>query len=261
MLKVPTDELIKQAIEDGWTEEQARCGYAIFTSNFGNGTEHIEMINSLNLFESDKEAAGQAEKDGIKIIRNLKFKDPYDIAYYIDTPENREKLAPLIEHGISDDVVALEINLYASGYYSGAEYNESIMILKDDFIKLFSAYGVTPDTLKSLSVYCGELDGKHSEVYGDVGVEFWTKSDLDNMDDCTFNNSGDHLLNALVYDSNNELYGEIKSNITCDKVKDAEKRFLEYHKETKKYKKLYMSIPKDKYDLVVRVVKAIIEEN
>lgn len=261
MAKEITGEMVKLALDDGWSEKDARRGYSIFTSDFGNGAEHIELIDVMGAFENDEEAAEQAEKDGVKIIRNLKFKDPDNLAYYIDTPENREKLAPLIEHEIPDDVVALEINLLAFGYYSGAKYNESIIILKDDFIKLFSAYGVTPHTLESLSVYCGELDVKHSEVYGDVGVEFWTKSELENIDSFTFNNSGYSLLNILVNDPYNEVYGGIKSNITYDIVKDAEKRFLEYCEETKKYKNLCMSIPKDKYDLVVKAVKDIIEEN
>lgn len=94
-MKEITEEMVKQAVEDGWSEEDARHGYAIFTSNFGNGAEHIERIDMMEVFESDAEAAEQAEKDGIALIHDMKFKDE-DFAYYIDTPENREILKGLV---------------------------------------------------------------------------------------------------------------------------------------------------------------------
>ena len=68
-----TEETVKTAMEMGWSEEDVRRGYSVFTADFGNGVEHIELINEIGAFESDEEAAEQAEKDGIKIIRNLEF--------------------------------------------------------------------------------------------------------------------------------------------------------------------------------------------
>ena len=48
----------------------------------------------MMIFDSDDEAAEQAEKDGIKIIHDMEFDDE-NAAAYIDTPENRELLKNL----------------------------------------------------------------------------------------------------------------------------------------------------------------------
>ena len=89
-----TEEMILDAIEDGWAREDEEKGYAIFTSDYGNGAEHIQKIDFMNVFEDDAEAAEQAERDGIKIIHDMKFDDENSAAY-IDTPENRELLKDL----------------------------------------------------------------------------------------------------------------------------------------------------------------------
>lgn len=89
-----TEEMILDAIEDGWAREDAEKGYAIFTSDYGNGVEHIQKIDFMNVFEDDAEAAEQAERDGIKIIHDMEFDDENSAAY-IDTSENRELLKDL----------------------------------------------------------------------------------------------------------------------------------------------------------------------
>ena len=89
-----TEEMILDAIEDGWAREDAEKGYAILTSDYGNGAEHIQKIDFMNVFEDDAEAAEQAERDGIKIIHDMKSDDENSAAY-IDTPENRELLKDL----------------------------------------------------------------------------------------------------------------------------------------------------------------------
>ena len=48
----------------------------------------------MMIFNSDAEAAEQAEKDEIKIIHDMEFDDENSAAY-IDTPENRKLLASL----------------------------------------------------------------------------------------------------------------------------------------------------------------------
>lgn len=94
-MKEITPEMIREAVEEGcWSLEDASRGYAIFTSDFGNGASHIERIDEMGVFESDDEAAEQAERDGIKIIKDMKFNEEYK-ANYIDTPENRELLKNL----------------------------------------------------------------------------------------------------------------------------------------------------------------------
>lgn len=91
-----TDSMVKDAVDAGWSEEDAHRGYSVFISDFGNGATHIERIDEMDVFDSDDEAAMQAEKDGIKIIRDLKFQSGH-VANYIDTPENRELLREFVE--------------------------------------------------------------------------------------------------------------------------------------------------------------------
>ena len=85
-----------EAINDGWLPQEAESGYCVATSfKFGNGATHIERIKAMDVFASDWEAAAQAEKDGIKIIRDLMLPREHQ-APYIDTPENRMLLADLV---------------------------------------------------------------------------------------------------------------------------------------------------------------------
>lgn len=92
-------EEIKESIVEDWGEYGLR-GYGIFTSD-GTDVLHIEKIDELNIYDSDLEAAEQAEKDGIKIIHNVKIPKWMSLYWYkdtfIDTPENREQLRKTIE--------------------------------------------------------------------------------------------------------------------------------------------------------------------
>lgn len=91
-----TPDMIREAIKDGFSEEDANRGYGVFTSDYGNGATHIERIDIMEVFESDAEAAEQAEKDGIKIIHDIELPEEHQAAY-IDTPENRKLLKDLVD--------------------------------------------------------------------------------------------------------------------------------------------------------------------
>lgn len=93
-MKTITKGMVNEAIKNGFSREDAEKGYAIFTSDYGNGAEHIQKIDFMDVFEDDAEAAEQAERDGIKIIHDMEFDDENSAAY-IDTPENRELLKDL----------------------------------------------------------------------------------------------------------------------------------------------------------------------
>lgn len=93
-MKTITKGMVNEAIKNGFSIEDAERGYGIFTSDYGNGAEHIERLDCMMAFESDGEAAEQAEKDGIKIIHDMEFDDENSAAY-IDTPENRGLLKDL----------------------------------------------------------------------------------------------------------------------------------------------------------------------
>lgn len=87
-----TEEQKQIGLEEGWDLETVNKGYAIFTSDFVDGATHIEMINCMEVFETDLQATEQAIKDGIKIIKNLPKEWEYSDVGFIDTEENREKI-------------------------------------------------------------------------------------------------------------------------------------------------------------------------
>ncbi|MBQ7757913.1 LPD16 domain-containing protein [Anaerotignum sp.] len=91
-----TEELIQEAIRYGVKRTDAEHGYYIACcSDYGNGATHIERIDVMDIFLNDWHAALQAERDGIKIIRDLVFPVEHD-APYIDNPTNRLLLQPLV---------------------------------------------------------------------------------------------------------------------------------------------------------------------
>ena len=57
----------------------------------------------------------------------------------------------------------VKITLYAQAYYSGAEHYEELYLPKEYFDKI--------EEYISEEISVGELDGKHSDVYGDVESE------------------------------------------------------------------------------------------
>ena len=104
--------------------------------------------------------------------------------------------------------VLIELNLYAVGHYSGAEYNEVVFITPQDFVKYFgSGQDTDAETFdeyvkelwdgRELSV--GELDGKHSDVYGEVEVDFWDANRIAEYWEQP-SNDGDRLLDKIGYE-------------------------------------------------------------
>lgn len=97
-----SEEMVQEAMDLGWSEEDAKRGYGVFSSpDVGNGATHIERIDEMDVFESDDDAAIQAEKDGFKIIRDINF-PMHAYANYLDTPENRELLKEFSSGGESE---------------------------------------------------------------------------------------------------------------------------------------------------------------
>ena len=95
-MKEITPTMIEEAITWGWSYENAKRGYGIFTSKeIGNGATHIEKIDDMSVFDSDMEAAIQAERDGIKLIHDIEFDRPEKHYCFLDTPQNRKLLQGL----------------------------------------------------------------------------------------------------------------------------------------------------------------------
>ena len=65
------------------------------------------------------------------------------------------------------------IGLYGCGYYSGREYSDEVWVKKESYDLVG---GKLPDK-KNL----GELDGKHSQVYGDVCCEKYSEEELQDL--------------------------------------------------------------------------------
>jgi len=88
------DDAIREVI-DTWGVENVNKGYTIFDYD-GTGMLQIEAIGDVWGDDSDDEAmVEQAIKDGIKIIPVDELPEKFDRRYlgWIDTPENRQKIA------------------------------------------------------------------------------------------------------------------------------------------------------------------------
>lgn len=68
----------------------------------------------------------------------------------------------------------ISINLYANAYYSGNTYDETIFLLEDDYKKIGT-------DLNGNRVSVGELDGKHSDVSGEITVEVISEDEQENF--------------------------------------------------------------------------------
>lgn len=88
-----------------WGEGGDR-GYGMFGSD---DTEvlHIQKIDELDIYDSDLDAAEQAEKDGIKLIHDIEI--PNDSILYplkdtfVDIPSNRRQLLEELQEEMEDE--------------------------------------------------------------------------------------------------------------------------------------------------------------
>lgn len=90
----------------------------------------------------------------------------------------------------------VNVNLYACAYYSEAEYEDNIWIKKSSYEKLKDVF--------PKEIYCGELDGKYSEVMGDIEIQDEWETDEDYAKAGIASCDGDRLEYSLIdlYDEN-----------------------------------------------------------
>ena len=96
---------IKSEIKD-WDAEDINKGYGVF--DFDNlGILEINRFDYWMFFESDEQAVEQAIKDGVKIIPVDELPETFGRRYlgWIDTPENRRKIAEYAEKYPYDSLV------------------------------------------------------------------------------------------------------------------------------------------------------------
>ena len=95
---------------------------------------------------------------------------------------------------------------YGEGNYSGASYEENIAISKDTYEQI-------KPNIDSLEVCLGELDGKHSCVYGEVEAQPFTEEEIADAGFDETHDDGDEMYWQLkeVFESHEmNLDNEIK---------------------------------------------------
>ena len=169
-------EEVKESIIEDWGEYGLR-GYWICISP-DTETLHIQKIDELNIYNSDLEAAKQAEKDGIKLIHDIdipKEQVLYDYKdTFIDTPENREQL----QHDIAmcRDKILSSISDYIDDL-SEYERNFALWKLLDYHINNIKKEIKEPKTLDEYRA--NNMIVRHctvaEEMYECLGYELWVR--------------------------------------------------------------------------------------
>ena len=130
----------------------------------------------------------------------------------------------------------VNVNLFAEAYYSGMTYEDNIWIKKTSYEKLMSVF---PEEIS-----CGELDGKHSEVMGEVEVQDYSYTDEYYAKNADITNDGDYLELSLrdLYESNG-----------LDWVEE-QKEIIEYLSHLDLYEEVTVSVPHSKVEELMKFV-------
>lgn len=91
----------------------------------------------------------------------------------------------------------LNINCYAEGYYSGATYEENILIPADTFDNLPEE---VRDKIINMKIGVGELDGKHSECFAEItqdGIQYFEDGEAKNSDMSNNRSDGEKMYYKL----------------------------------------------------------------
>lgn len=130
----------------------------------------------------------------------------------------------------------VNINLFAEAYYSGRTYEDNIWIKKSSYEKLM---GVFPEEIS-----CGELDGKYSEVMGEVDVQDYSYTDEYYAKNADIAHDGDYPEWSLrdLYESNGlDWVGE-------------QKEINEYLSNLDLYEEVTVSVPHSKVEELMKFV-------
>ena len=130
----------------------------------------------------------------------------------------------------------VKLSCYGEGYYSGATYYETIFLLKEDYEKL--NWDLTKD-----EVWLGELDGKYSEVYGNVYVNEISEEEQEN-----YNFEEASVGNGLYY----HLI-ETREDITEEIIEAMIKRALDYIDTIDSMVEVYYTVKKSQVKYLDRV--------
>lgn len=133
----------------------------------------------------------------------------------------------------------VNINLSAEGYYSERTYEDNIWIKKSSYEKLMDVFP------KEIS--CGELDGKYSEVMGEVEVQDYSYTDEYYAKNADASHDGDYLEWSLrdLYESNGLKWVEEQNEIN------------EYLSHLDLYEEVTVSVPHSKVKELMKFVDSL----
>lgn len=142
----------------------------------------------------------------------------------------------------------VKLNVYAEAYYSGATYEEDMIISKSLYEKIKTELDEydSENNENARGIYVGELDGKHSEVEGDLSVGIYSENEVADF-------SWD-----LNKDGNN-LYYKVK-DICDEKVLDLDddiKTVKEYLKNVDSYVEIYIRTKKSNVDKIKEYAESL----
>lgn len=176
------------------------------------------------------------------------------------------------------------LNLSAEAYYSGATYDETIFITPQDYLKYFckyvgtevevteenkvyaddaveftdetvkKAYQLAKQTWHKKEICVGELDGKHSEVDGEVYVDFFDEESIRSQYNKP-SNDGEFLIEDMLYSNDISDYTERKRVIA-----EIESNVAKLVEEIGVYVDVKYRVPKEKVEELNRFVKSLLEE-
>lgn len=135
----------------------------------------------------------------------------------------------------------VNVCLYAEGYYSEATYEDNIWIKESSYEKLRDIFPT--------EISCGELDGKHSDVMGEVEIQDDWHTDEEYSKAGSAKHDGDYLeweLKDLYRDNNLDWEAE-------------QKEIKEYLDSLDLYEDVTVCIPASKKSELMRFVKTLKE--
>ena len=136
----------------------------------------------------------------------------------------------------------VNVCLYAEGFYSEKTYEDNIWIKKSSYEKLQDVF--------PREISCGELDGKHSDVLGDVEVEDEWESDEDYAKAVMPENDGDILEYEL-----RDLYEENGLNWEAE-----QKEIKEYFDGLDEWVEVTLKVPSSKKEKLLKYIDKICKE-
>ncbi|MEG2289577.1 MAG: hypothetical protein RSC24_06380 [Clostridium sp.] len=135
-----------------------------------------------------------------------------------------------------------EINMYGEGYYSGSSEEENLLVTTEFYNKFLK--DKVENRLMETGICLGELDGKHSEVYGEIGF-------------IHYDNDKELVSRHKPENDNNSLRDEIFD--ICG-TRENSKIATNYYNNLPKPIKLSLTINSKYKDSVLEVIKELEEK-